>query len=124
MQENRLCLMCLPDERLEVSLMEPFALMDDRRINSLRVWYAHNVHITITHHHAHHGVCICIDACYSAVVCIHQVGYVEQSNVFLPTLTVREILLYNARMRLSEQIPDSAKISYVPQPTTSACMAI
>ena len=37
------------------------------------------------------------------------VGYVEQSNVFLPTLTVIETILFNATMRLPPSIPLSEK---------------
>ena len=37
------------------------------------------------------------------------VGYVEQSNVFLPTLTVVETILFNANMRLPTSIPFAEK---------------
>lgn len=57
---------------------------------------------------------ICIDGVPKDEMFPRLVGYVEQSNIFLPTLTVREVLLYNARMRLPEDLPDSAKIAYVP----------
>jgi len=41
------------------------------------------------------------------------VGYVEQSNVFLPTLSVRETLRYSALMRLRADIPKNEKIRRV-----------
>jgi len=43
------------------------------------------------------------------------VGYVEQSNVFLPTLTVRETLQYSALMRLRATIPHTEKLRRVEE---------
>lgn len=37
------------------------------------------------------------------------VGYVEQTNVFLPTQTVVETIEFNARMRLPKDLPESEK---------------
>jgi len=41
------------------------------------------------------------------------VGYVEQSNVFLPTMTVRETLVFSARMRLPSELPMDEKLRRV-----------
>ena len=41
------------------------------------------------------------------------VGYVEQSNIFLPTLSVRETLQYSANMRLQSDIPQKEKLQRV-----------
>lgn len=41
------------------------------------------------------------------------VGYVEQTNVFLPTLTVRETVQYSADMRLPEGTPDYERVQLV-----------
>ena len=43
------------------------------------------------------------------------VGYVEQSNVFLPTLTVRETLEYSALMRLESRLPVHEKLRRVEE---------
>jgi len=43
------------------------------------------------------------------------VGYVEQTNVFLPTLTVRETLEYSAFMRLNPAIPNDEKLRRVEE---------
>merc|ERR1712063_68064 len=43
------------------------------------------------------------------------VGYVEQSNIFLPTLTVRETLQYSALMRLRATIPHTEKLRRVEE---------
>ena len=43
------------------------------------------------------------------------VGYVEQSNIFLPTLTVRETLQYSALMRLKAEIPHAEKLKRVEE---------
>ena len=43
------------------------------------------------------------------------VGYVEQTNVFLPTLTVKETLQYSAFMRLNPDVPREEKLRRVEE---------
>lgn len=42
-------------------------------------------------------------------------GYCEQSDVHEPTSTVREALLFSARLRQEHGIPDAEKVAYVEQ---------
>ncbi|THG98996.1 hypothetical protein EW026_g3289 [Hermanssonia centrifuga] len=44
-----------------------------------------------------------------------QTGYCQQMDTHLPTNTVREALLFSARMRQSKSIPDAQKEAYVEQ---------
>ncbi|KUI62882.1 Brefeldin A resistance protein [Cytospora mali] len=42
-----------------------------------------------------------------------ETGYCEQNDVHEPTSTVREALLFSARLRQSHEIPDEEKVAYV-----------
>lgn len=42
-------------------------------------------------------------------------GYCEQNDVHEPTATVREALIFSARLRQDQAVPDSDKIAYVEQ---------
>lgn len=44
-----------------------------------------------------------------------ETGYCEQNDVHEPTSTVREALLFSARLRQSHETPDAEKVAYVEQ---------
>lgn len=44
-----------------------------------------------------------------------ETGYCEQNDVHEPTSTVREALLFSARLRQEHSIPDAEKVAYVEQ---------
>lgn len=44
-----------------------------------------------------------------------ETGYCEQSDVHEPTSTVREALLFSARLRQKHEIPDAEKVAYVEE---------
>lgn len=50
---------------------------------------------------------------YSSKFGITRVGYVEQMDVFNPSLTVREALRFSAKLRQEPDVPLSEKYEYV-----------
>ncbi|KAK7732557.1 hypothetical protein SLS53_008444 [Cytospora paraplurivora] len=44
-----------------------------------------------------------------------ETGYCEQNDVHEPTATVREALLFSARLRQSHKVPDAEKVAYVEE---------
>ncbi|RSL98617.1 hypothetical protein CDV31_012519 [Fusarium ambrosium] len=53
----------------------------------------------------------------------HQIGYVQQQDLHLNTMTVREALEFSALLRQSEEIPSSEKLAYVDEVVSILDMA-
>lgn len=53
----------------------------------------------------------------------HQIGYVQQQDLHLNTMTVREALEFSALLRQSDEIPRSEKLAYVNEVVSVLDMA-